>query len=127
MNPNQRNNHDRSYISRDEFEVFERNDVAWKASMTRAIDGLAEKLDRMGSTDWKTFGMFAGLILSIVTLGASPFLRDLGRIERRQETRDAQMVQLREAIYANSLIIAERSRIIEKVEALEARVRDDRE
>ena len=65
--PNSKDNipeRDRSYISRDEFEVFERNVDQSFSRLADAITTLSSKVDRMASTDWRTFGMFAGLILS---------------------------------------------------------------
>lgn len=77
---------DRTYISRDEFEVFEKTNARSFDNVTTAIQTLTVKIDRMGSTDWKTFGMFASIILAIGSLAFTPFLRDLSRLERHQET-----------------------------------------
>jgi hypothetical protein len=85
MSPKNPNNRDRNYIGREEFEVFERSVDQSFSRLADAITTLTNKVDRMSSTDWRTFGMFAALILSIVTLAASPFLRDLDRLGRNQE------------------------------------------
>jgi len=74
---------DRSYISRDEFEVFEKNVDRSFQSVTDALRGLERKMDQLGSTDWKTLGMFAGLILSVVSLGSQPFRENIERLQNK--------------------------------------------
>ncbi len=85
--------YDRSYISRDEFEVFEKNVDRNFSDLGNAVSNLNTKLDKMGSTDWKTFGMFAGLILTVVSLGGSLLVRDFTRLEFNQATLEREQVE----------------------------------
>lgn len=77
-------NRDRTYISRDEFDVFERNVDRSFANVTEAINALTGKIDRMGATDWRVYCMFAGLVLTIAGLAAQPYVTQLWRLEEAQ-------------------------------------------
>lgn len=72
---------DRTYISRDEFEVFERNVGNSFTSISESIKALTAKVDTMRTTNWSTLVAFGSLILVVAGLAASPFMRDIGRLE----------------------------------------------
>lgn len=76
---------DRTYISRDEFEVFERNVDRSFGNLSEAMASITAKIDRLNSADYKTLGMVVSLMITIGVLAMSPFLRDLSRLEARQD------------------------------------------
>lgn len=77
---------DRSYISRDEFEVFEKNVDRSFTDLAKAVSNLSSKIDKMGSTDWKTLGMFAALILTAISLGGSLVVREINTLSNVIQT-----------------------------------------
>lgn len=85
MTNRNRNDRERPFVSRDEFGVFGKHVDKSFSDVTDAIHALTKKIDRIGSTDWKTLGMFASLILAIGSLAAAPFVSNLSRLERNQD------------------------------------------
>ena len=73
---------DRRFISRDEFEVFEKNVDSAFARLSEAVSELSNKMDRASTTNWPVLTGFGSLIIAIIALAGAPFMRDLSRLDR---------------------------------------------
>ncbi len=89
MTQNQ-NSRDRSFISRDEFEVFERNVDTSFARLTDAVTSLTDKIDSKTATNWGVLTGFGTLLLAVVALAGAPFMRDLGRLEVNRQSLESE-------------------------------------
>lgn len=83
-----------AYLSKDEFQYFEGKVENAFDTLSAAVSKLTEKVDGLGKTNWQTLAGFGTLILAILALAASPFLRDLTRMESNQSQLQQAIIEI---------------------------------
>jgi len=88
----------REFVSREEFESFERNVEQSFRRLGGDIERVVSKLDAISRPSYGVMGTFAGLGVTVIalvgSLAAQPFLRDLERLERRTDAVEVQAAGL---------------------------------
>jgi len=97
MSTNNSGGRDRTYISRDEFTIFEGQVRDGFSNLDASVKGLSSKIDDMKSTDWRTVLTFIGTVITIGVLAATPIYWRItnnennalvARMEAKEDLRD---------------------------------------
>ena len=117
---------DRAYISRDEFEVFERNVEGSFRRLGSDLDRIATKIDAMAKPPTMMIlgllSLSVALVGGIGTLAMQPFLRDLARIEATQGTTQETLQNIQASRWTREDHERFEDRIDQRHDALRARV-----
>lgn len=84
----------REYISRSEFEYFERSVNANFSNLNDSMSDITAKLDKLGTTDFKTIGLFAGLLFTLISFAAILIGREITSIEKKYTEKHNNLYEL---------------------------------
>lgn len=74
---------DALYVRREQFLAHERNVDRSFENLKDAIVGLTNKIDHLGSTDWKMLAAFAAVLMSFTAAFARPYVQKVETLEER--------------------------------------------